>query len=75
MGKKRDLANEHIVDLITNLIGYMQGYVGNSNCPYKYNLLGAEDIKKPDNCSDCETCKHDFWLSLESELLDKNVVE
>lgn len=75
MGKKRDLANEHIVDLVSNMIGYMQGYVGYCNCPYKYKLLGAEKFVKPTKCSDCETCKHNFWIGLEAELLDKYVVE
>lgn len=75
MGKKRDLANEHIVDLVSNMIDYMQGYVGNCNCPYKYRLLGAENLSKPNKCSDCEKCKSDFWIDLESELLEKYVVE
>lgn len=74
MGKKRDLANEHIVDLVSNMVGYMQGYVGNSNCPYKYNLLGAENFE-PIKCTDCETCKYNFWIDLESVLLDKYIVE
>lgn len=75
MGKKRDLANEHIVDLVRNMVGYMQGYVGNANCPYKFNLLGAKNIKKPKKCIDCESCKEDFWIDLEANLLDDNVVE
>ena len=75
MGKKRDLANEHIVDLISNMIDYMQGYVGNCNCPYKYKLLGTEEFVKPTKCIDCETCKHRFWIGLESALLDKYFVE
>lgn len=75
MGKKRDLANEHIINLVQNMVGYMQGYVGDSNCPYKYNLLGAENFRKPDKCSDCESCKESFWINLESELLDRNVVK
>lgn len=75
MGKKRDLANKHIVDLVSNLVGYMRGYVGSANCPYKFNLLGSENLKKPIKCVDCESCKDDFWVDLESELLDRNVVE
>lgn len=77
MGKKRDLANSHIVDLVSNLIGYMQNYVGSANCPYQYHLVGAENIEMPEDCCrcDCEKCKHDFWIHLESDLLEKNVVE
>ena len=75
MGKKRDLANEHIVDLVSNLVGYMRGYVGSANCPYEYNLLGSEDFDKPIKCINCESCKDDFWVHLESILLAKNVVE
>lgn len=75
MGKKRDLANEHIVELISNMIDYMQRYVGRCNCPYKYKLFGAEKFVKPTKCSDCETCENNFWIGLESALLDKYFVE
>lgn len=75
MGKKRDKANENIIDLIKNMVGYMQGYVGECNCPYKFNLVGAENIKKPKNCNNCESCKEHFWVEVESNLLDKNIVE
>lgn len=77
MGKKRDLANKNIVDLVYNLVGYMKGYVGSCNCPYTYKLLGAENFTKPKDCHvlGCETCKEDFYTALTSELLDRNVVE
>lgn len=75
MGKKRDKANENIATLVREMVGYMQGYVRDYNCPYKFNLVGAEHIKKPSVCNDCESCKKEFWLDLESHLLDENIVE
>ncbi len=77
MGKKRDLANKHIEALVCNMVGYMESYVGESNCPYKYRLLGADDLPKPAKCSaiDCESCKEVFWAELAAKLIDKYVVE
>ena len=76
MGKKRDLANKNIEDLVYELVGYMRGYVGNSNCPYKYHLLMADDIKKPDCPSrSCEDCKDEFFEKLTNKLIDNYVVK
>lgn len=75
MGKKRDLANKHIEELVCNMTSYMESYVGRSNCPYKYRLLGADDLLKPTKCIDCESCKEFFWAELAAKLIDKYVVQ
>lgn len=75
MGKKRDQANKNIEWLIDNLVDYMEGYVGNSNCPYKYNLMGARNIKYPTTCIDCESCKEYFYTSVKNNLRERYIVK
>lgn len=75
MGKKRDIANKHIELLIYELVAYEEGYVGRSCCPYKFNLFGANKIEKPKSCDDCETCKEDFYLQVNSNLRKQFIVE
>lgn len=75
MGKKRDLANKHIEVLIDELVAYEESYVTNSNCPYVYNLFGADEIEKPRSCEDCETCKENFYLQVNNNLRERFIVE
>lgn len=69
--QKLSQATSDIVDLTYMVVGYMQRYVGSVNCPYKYNLSGAENFEKPNECKDCESCKERFWTDLTAELLTK----
>lgn len=75
--EKLELAQCRLSDLIYIMVGYMKGYVGQTNCPYKFRLTGADGIQKPDKCDCCEACKDNFWSELTSNLLsehiDKNV--
>ena len=71
--KKLSQANSNIVDLVYEMIGYMQGWVGLGNCPYAFNL--AIGYKKPQECNDCETCKEEFWRDKTADLLTKYAVE
>jgi hypothetical protein len=75
MGKKRDIANKHIEQLIDELVAYEKSYVGRSNCPYIFTLFGAEEIEKPKSCDDCETCKEDFYLQVNNNLRKLFIVE
>ena len=76
MGKKRDLANKHIEKLIDELVSYEEAYVSRSCCPLKFNLFGAERIDRPSNCAqmDCESCKEDFYLQVNSNLRKRFIV-
>ena len=66
--------NKIIEYLINELVGYMRGYVGSSNCPYKFHLLMADDIKKPDCPSrSCEDCKDEFFEKLTNKMIDNYV--
>lgn len=75
MGKKRDLANKHIKELIDELVAYEESYVGNSNCPYRFDLFGADGIEKPKSCEDCIGCKENFFLQVNNNLRKKFIVE
>ena len=75
MGKKRDLANKHIEELIDELVAYEENYVGDSNCPYRFNLVGADGIEKPKSCEDCISCKEDFFLQVNNNLRKKFIVK
>lgn len=71
--KKLSQANSNIVDLVFELVGYMQGCVTNSHCPYTFNL--ADGYEKPQECNDCETCKEEFWRDKTADLITKYAVE
>lgn len=75
MGKKRDIANKHIEQLIDRLVAYEEGYVGRGCCPYKFALFGADNIKKPNQCDDCESCKEYFFLEVNNNLRKRFIVE
>lgn len=75
MGKKRDIANKHIEELIDELTAYEESYVGRSNCPYLFTLFGADEIKKPKSCDDCASCKEDFFLQVNNNLRKRFIVE
>ena len=75
MGKKRNIANKHIEKLIDELVAYEESYVGNSCCPYKFNLFGADEIEKPKSCDNCMVCKEDFFLRVNNNLRKQFIVE
>lgn len=75
MGKKRDIANKNIETLIDELVAYEESYVTNSNCPYAYNLFGADGIEKPRSCEDCVTCKENFYLQVNNNLRERFIVD
>lgn len=75
MGKKREQANKNIEWLIDNLVDYMEGYVTKSNCPYKFHLMGTENITPPTTCNDCESCKEDFYIRVKNNLREKYIVK
>ena len=75
MGKKRDLANKHIEELIDELVAYEESYVGNSCCPYKFNLFGADSMREPDQCDDCMSCKEYFFLQVNNDLRERFIVK
>ena len=65
-----ELANHRIECLIMHMVGYMKGYVGSANCPYKFGLLGSTTLEKPECHSwSCETCKEQFYEDLEQQLI------
>ena len=70
MGKKRDKANEHIVELIDELVDTKFYNLG-SNCPYYSHVTRpCENFNH-----DCSECKED-WKAKETErLLAKYFVE
>ena len=76
MGAKRNLANKHIEELINELVAYEEAHVTDSNCPYMYNLLGADDIQKPVDCHmvGCESCKEDFYQKVNENLRERCIV-
>ena len=75
MGKKRDRANAHIETLIDELVAYEEAYVGSDNCPYKFDLFGSINIKKPELCDDCTLCKKDFFEEVTGYLLETYIVK
>lgn len=69
-------SNQRIRCLIDILVAYMRAYVGSSNCPYKYKLIMADDIEKPDCPSSyCEDCKDEFFEKLTNKLIDNYVIK
>ena len=68
MGKKRDLANEHIVELIDKIIDYESTLIRNS-CP-KFDC----PINDNKNKIPCEECKENYLEELREEMLKKYVV-
>lgn len=75
MGKKRDIANKNIETLIDELVAYEESYVSGSNCPYRFDLFGADGIEKPKDCEDCISCKEDFFLQVNNNLRERFIVD
>ena len=65
MGKKRDLANKHIEELIDELVDTRES-MGRGYCCY---------VSEHDMCiHDCETCKYEYYLDMKENLRKKYLV-
>ena len=74
MGKKRDLANEHIVQLIDNIIEY-ESMDTRNNCPKPYSY-GNFDCPIGDNGKKVSwgECKEIYLEQLREKMIKKYVV-
>ena len=74
MGKKRELANNHIVELIDMIIDY-ENMNTRGNCPKSHSYGNSdcpigEDGKKVS----CEKCKDIYFEQLREKMINKYVV-
>lgn len=67
MGKKRDLANEHIEILVEELVDTRREALGSGNCPH-YR-------KCPPNHGECHDCKWQYFEDMKRSLLKKYIVK